>query len=283
MHKKIAVVVLAVACLAIPVGMAQALRVAVMPGPTRVANADAVFVGKVIEIEPIDVDAKPYAGAKETVKYRIAVVKINEAIHGLKDEKTIRVGFIPFVQPKPGGPIIGGIRGRNPELQAGQEGLFMIKKHPEGKFYLAPDFGNFTSSQDKNLDKEIKSAKQVLAVMKDIKGSLQSKDADTRMMAAAIQVARYRTPKVFPNKEEPIDAEESKLILNVIANAKWGAFKFGDPNPQQLFFQLGINANDGFKVPPKINRPEDLQKAVQDWVKSNENYRIKRFVPAETK
>jgi hypothetical protein len=220
------------------------------------------------------------------VKYRIAVVKINQAIHGLKNENSIRVGFIPFVQPKPGVPIISS-GGRSPQLQAGQEGLFMIKKHADGKFYLAPDFGNFVSSMDKNqFDKEMKTTKQVLSVMKDINGSLQSKDADTRLMAAGIQVARYRTQKApFPNKEEPIDAEESKLILNVIANAKWGQVKFGEINPQQLFFQLGVTANDGWMAPKQVRTPEDMQKSVQDWVKTNgDRYRIKRFVSgAETK
>ena len=102
-------------------------------GPRAIVNSEAVFVGRVLEIEPQDVDAKAFPAAKDTTKYRIAVVKVNEVIRGLKEEKTIRVGFIPLTAPK---KIIGG-RG-NPQLEVGQEGLFMISKHSDGKFYQAP-------------------------------------------------------------------------------------------------------------------------------------------------
>src|SRR5262245_53872203 len=115
---------LVLAGLTIPVGIAWALRAAPPPGPTRIANADAVFVGKVTEFEPVDVDAKAFPQAKETVKYRIAIVQVNEIIRGLKDEKTLRVGFVVPAPPKPGAPKIGG-GNRFPQLQLGQEGLFM--------------------------------------------------------------------------------------------------------------------------------------------------------------
>ena len=120
--------------------------------------------------------------------------------------------------------------------------------------------------------------------MADTKKALQSKDADERLVAASIAVAKYRTPKApFPNKEEPIDAEESKLILSVIANAKWGAFKFGEPNPQQLFFQLGVTDKDGFQPPRKITSPDDMKNAIQGWIRDHGDYRIKRFVQSTEK
>src|SRR4051812_14057240 len=48
------------------------------PGAARVANADAVLVGKVTSIEPQDV----MVGA---AKYRIAIVQIDDAIKGTKE------------------------------------------------------------------------------------------------------------------------------------------------------------------------------------------------------
>jgi hypothetical protein len=43
-----------------------------------------VFIGRVESTEPVDFDAKAFPNAKETTKYRVAVVKINQGIHGLK-------------------------------------------------------------------------------------------------------------------------------------------------------------------------------------------------------
>jgi hypothetical protein len=280
MRKKMLTIALVLFALAIPVGMAEALRIAPPPGPVRIVNSDAVFVGRVTGIEPMDVEAKAFPGSKEMVKYRIAVVKVNQIINGLKDEKEVRVGFVPFVAPK-GRPIIGG-RG-NPQLEVGQEGIFMISKHHDGKFYQAPNFGYFVPAAQKNFDDEIKTAKKVVAVMGDTKKVLQSKDADERLLAALIVVSKYRTQKPpFSNKEEPIDAEESKLILNAIANAKWQQVKFGEPDPLNLFFQLGINEKDGWMF-PKQNTPENLRNAVQAWIRDHGEYRVKRFVEAQPK
>src|SRR5262245_5282961 len=48
------------------------------PGAARVANADAVLVGKVVSIEPQDVKVG-------NTNYRIAVVQIDDAIKGTKE------------------------------------------------------------------------------------------------------------------------------------------------------------------------------------------------------
>src|SRR5215207_6772360 len=130
MQKRILAAAILLAGMTIPCGFVHALRVALPPGPERFVNADAVFVGRVTAIKPVDVEAKAFPGAKETTKFTIAIVQINEAIRGVKTEKTIEVGFVPFQQPKPGVPIIGGGR-RSPSLEVGQEGLFALSKHHE--------------------------------------------------------------------------------------------------------------------------------------------------------
>jgi len=113
MQRKLLAIAMVSIGLALPVGTALAL-IAIMPmGPNQVANADAIFIGKVMEIEPAEVEAKAFPGAKVTVKYKVAVVKISEGIHGVKDQKSVRVGFQVPVAPKPGQPIIGG-GNRNP-------------------------------------------------------------------------------------------------------------------------------------------------------------------------
>ncbi|MSQ93167.1 MAG: hypothetical protein EXR98_01275 [Gemmataceae bacterium] len=283
MRKRLLALTLIAAGLMAPVGLVQALRIAPSPGPVRIVNSDAVFVGRVIEFEPMDVDAKPFPQAKDPVKYRIGVVKVNQIIRGLKVEKTVRVGFIPVTPPKPGEPRIGGRRG-GPQLEVGQEGLFMVSKHANGKFYQAPDYGYFVPLAQQDFASEVATAKKVVAIMVNAKAVLESKDADERLLAASILISKYRTQKApFPNKEELIDAEESKLILNAIANAKWEPFDFRKTNPQQLFFQLGISAKDGWKAPMKINSPNDMRDAVHAWVRAHGEYRIKRFVSGSEK
>ena len=278
MRMKLTDLSLLTAALLLPAASALAL-IAIMPvGPNQIVNADAVFIGKVTEIEPAEVEAKAFPGAKETSKYKVAVVKISEGIRGGKELKSIRVGFLAPVPAKPGAPIIGGGR-RGPMLMVGQEGLFIISMHHEGRFYQAPNFGGFVATANKTFDNDVKMAKRVVGVMANTRQALESKDADERLMAAAILVTQYRTPKGAGNKLEPIDAAESKLILDAIASANWKPARFGETNPYQLFNQLGIGAQDGWKIPAKLKGQDELREAVQAWIKANgDSYRIQRYV-----
>jgi hypothetical protein len=282
MQKKFLALAIVIAGLAAPAGVAYAL-IAIMPvGPATVANSDAVFIGKVTEIEPAEVDAKQFPGAKDTVKYKVAVVKITEIIRGVKEVKSVRVGFQLPIAPKPGQPIIGGGR-TPPQLTVGQEGLFMMNMHAEGKFYQAPNFGMFVATNNRTFETDVKTAKRVVAVMNNTKQALESRDADERLMAAQILVTKYRTPK-GGNNQEPIDAAESKAILNAIATASWKPARFGETSPYQLFNQLGISDKDGWKAPVRVKNQDEIRDAVQAWIKSNgDSYRIKRFVGASEK
>jgi hypothetical protein len=93
-------------------------------------------------------------------------------------------------------------------------------------------------------------------------------------------------------KTEPIDAEQSKLIMKALAEANWFP-KYGPAtiSPKLLFMAMGVTEADGYKPPPKtINdlgpglgeTKEYARKvtlAAQKWVKENRTkYRIKRFV-----
>src|SRR5262245_36335608 len=90
------------------VAQARELLVAVpRPSPTRAAQADAIVVGRVVALEPKDIEVAGPGGAKTT--YRIAVVNVTESVAGAKGVKSVRVGFVP---PPMGGadPAIGAIR-----------------------------------------------------------------------------------------------------------------------------------------------------------------------------
>src|SRR5436190_23489990 len=90
------------------------------PGPARVANADAVIVGKVEAIEPVDVKV-----GNET--FRIAVVRISDKVRGVKEEKTLRIGFTPPPKVDDKGPLVIRSGPRPIQLQVGQDGLFLLK------------------------------------------------------------------------------------------------------------------------------------------------------------
>ena len=245
------------------------------PGPARVANSDVVIVGKVDALEPQDVTVA-------NTKYRIAVVRINEGIKGAKaGQKTLRIGFVPIEKPN---PMVIRTGARPVQLEPGQEGLFLLKKHAKEDFYTIGGVVGYFINSDKNkdFDKEVQAAKASAKVTENLTGSLKAKDAEERLSAAAVLIEKYRTFR--PNaKQEPIDAEESKQILQALAGADWHVqvnFMSLRTNPTQLFQRLGVTAKDGF-VPPKGG---NYQEAIRIWlVRNADTYRIQRFVAAQTK
>jgi hypothetical protein len=272
-------------CLAVAAGLGlwvqpSSAGVLVMPpaGPARVLNSDAVFVGKVVGLEPQDVQVM-------NVTYRIAVVQIEQPLHGVKkDDKMLRVAFQPPAGPGGKGPFIPGIRGV--QLQVGQEGMFLVKKHDKEKFYtFVGPAGYFISSQNNaNFEKDVATVKATVKLMDNPQAALKSKDAEERLLAAALLIEKYRTFR-GPGKlqTEPIDAAESKQILLALADADWqvtanpGSLR---ASPQQLFNRLGVTAKDGWMPPPGLVQPA----AIQSWLRDNaEKYRIQRLVSSDAK
>jgi hypothetical protein len=276
-------------------------------GGNRLGQADAVFVGRVVALEPMDVEAPQTPGGPKA-SYRIAVVQVTESIFGLKkDTKNVRVGFImqgnlpvngpgggiqilpaqpPAIQPLPGGGIRRPFPGnfQQIQLQVGQDGLFSVNKHPKENFYLSPNFQNFvTRDNNPNFDTSVKTAKQFSKVMADPVASLKSDDKQDRYAAAVVLISKYRTvgnPTGQPMKQEPIDAAESKLILKALAEGDWTPNRFGTPIPPayELFNQLGINQQDGYN-PINIRTQPQLYEAMQKWLDDNNGkYRIKKLV-----
>lgn len=244
------------------------------PGPARVASADAVVVGKVQGIEPEDVKVG-------TTNYRIAVVAIEDGIKGANG-KTIRVGFIPVEKPQPGVFVSGA---RPLQLEVGTNGLFILAKQGKETFYTVRGvFGYFINrDQNKDFDKEVQYAKTAIKLAADPQAALQSNNAGNRLLAAAILIDQHRTFRGPNSKQQPIDAEESKKILQVLVDADWTApinFASLQPAPSQLFQQLGVTKADGFAPPPGGN----YQAAIQAWLRDNvQKYRIQRFVAADSK
>ena len=104
-----------------------------------------------------------------------------------------------------------------------------------------------------------------------------------RLLAATLLVEKHRTFRGPNSKQQPIDADESKLILQVIADADWTTqwdFSSLRPIPGQLFQRLGITKTDGFTPPADGN----FQSAAQTWMRENAwKYVIQRFVASAKK
>jgi hypothetical protein len=278
--------VAAVAGLAVVISAASAKAMMIAPPPlsTRVAQADCIVVGKVTSIEDKVVAAKSFPTATQKTAYRIAVITIKDHLAGAKGLTSVRVGFIPPPQPVQGGPNqpIRPIR-RYPtvDLKVGQEGCFLLTQHFEEPFYIVQGYYNVIYKAN-NFDQQVAQIKDYVKLLDDPKEGLKSKNADSRLVTAAMLMTRYRTVKLGtkpPYKTEPIDAEQSKLILNVLAEADWTKVaRFGQVSPWLLFNQLGLTAKDGWK-PPQLANLQAMGEAAKEWIKQHaKDYRIQRYV-----
>ena len=273
----------------------------------RLAQADVVFVGRVVALEPMDDEASQIPGGPK-ITYRIAVVQVTESIFGLKkDAQQVRIGFP--MQPINGQPQIGGIQiqpaiqplppggggfgGRRPflgnfqvpmQLTIGQDGLFTVNKHYKENFYLSPMQQNFVTREDNAaFEGQVKTAKLLGKVMADPVAALKADDKQDRYTAAAVLISKYRNAQNLtgkPMKQEPIDAAESKLILKALADGdfKQTGFNGSIPNPVELFNQLGVTVNDGYN-PSAFRTQQDFATGVQKWLdENNGKYRIQKWV-----
>jgi hypothetical protein len=79
---------------------------------------------------------------------------------------------------------------------------------------------------------------------------------------------------------EPIDAEESKLILQALAQADWTKpVTPMDVSAQRVFNQLNLTAKDGW-TRPKVAK--EFPTAAKKWLQENAGkYRIQRYASAK--
>jgi hypothetical protein len=162
--------------------------------------------------------------------------------------------------------------------------LLYLTPHFEAPFYTAQNYFDATVKKDNpNFDKELDEVKRCTKLLADPMASLKAKEADDRTLTAEMLVARYRlvnTGGAAP-KTEDVGAEESKLILQTLADADWDVKpapgRIGmQMNPLQSFFQLGLTEKDGWKQPQD---GKELQDAAKKWLKDNAaTYRVQKVV-----
>lgn len=281
------------------VAEAKALAIAVpQSNPTQQAvQAEVVVVGKVTEIEKEMSKATQFPGAPDKVDYHVAVLKINESLAGAKGLTNIRIGFLPAppIGPGVGGPVGGPIRRPpirrfpNVALTEGQEGCFFLFKHHDGDFYVMQNFSLPLDKKAADFDKQITNVKKVLKTIEDPMAGLKAKDAADRQLAAHVLVQKYRMypPNAGPKqpKQEDIPAEESKLILQTMAEMDWNKFDpQGGASVQNMFGLLGVQQGQHGFNPPKFQPGQnDYAKVyaeyVMKWIKDNsDKYHVQKWV-----
>jgi len=241
--------------------MVTARVIAPFPVPQRAALADAVILGKVSSIEdrPITIDK---------ADYRVAVVRIEDGLFGTNDLTHLRIAFQP-----PGGGIN---RFPHLNLQVGQEACFFLTKVKGENAFRFRMYFDVVNKENPSFKTDVEWAKKCGKVLKDVDGALKSKTGESRLLAAAMLVYRYRNPGNSAGKQEPIDAVQSKLILEALADADWKTADFQSPlNPQSVFYQLPDKEKFGWVNP----RTGMLGERAPRWLKDNaDKYRIQRFV-----
>lgn len=267
------------------------LVMAAKPVSQRAVTAEVVAIGKVTAVEKDEVEAAPFPGAEEKVKFRVAVVQVTEALAGAKGVTHLKVGFVPVGDNPPRGT--GGIpRPRGllpPDLKAGDEFLFFLVKHPEAGFHVMPAMS--LPVEAKGAKADIEATRKVLAVAADPLKALKAEKADDRHAAALALLAKYRSYPEFAAgevEEQPIPAEESKLILKGLLDGDWGKFRRDQANALAAFFSLGLSEADGFTPPnPEPGAPGQppadinalMKKAFEAWLKDRgKDYVVKQVV-----
>jgi hypothetical protein len=163
----------------------------------------------------------------------------------------------------------------------GQEGCFFLRKHSTEDFYVPAMQLCFVGKAGASFDKELALIKRCTTILEAPTAALKGKDAEKRFLAAAMLVVRYRTRHSPADKTEPLDAEQSKLILRALADADWTPSKdYTKLTPLMVLHRLGLTKKDGFM--PTKREPEAYAAYARQWVRDHvDTYRIQRFVAAK--
>ena len=263
-----------------------------VPLPDRIMRSDIVVLGRVSALEPKDVEAVLASESPFKLDYRIAVVKVQEVIHGQKDVKELRLGFVSPDQDRKmdkagkAMPMLANIDFR--AVTVGQEGIFFLRKHHQGNFFVQfVLFSGFLPSSDApEFTKKLENARRLGKVLELPLEALKAENAANRYLAATMLISRYRLHGDKSSKlaEKAIDAEESKLLLKALTEASWQdvneaiSSSMYPAHPYRVFLQLGVTKTDGYDPPKNLPDFRDTLKYTQSWLQENqEKYRIQRF------
>ena len=219
--------------------------------PIPTAPLDTVVVGKVIEIEPdeIQVTHSNAAPWEPKVPYQVAVVQIEERLLGASGVTRLRVGFQANWQYL--------------ALKPGMEGCFALARQPQADFYT--QVNHIAEKKTAGFAKVLAQYRILGRVMDDPVAALKAGDTVARFDAAKMLLERYRTP-LASDRREPVPDEENKLIVALMVELPWkppdGAFDRADGGmvPHRSVLWYMINPGEcGFERPtPTLPKPREV-------------------------
>jgi hypothetical protein len=228
----------AAAAVALAATPAQALRIALPVAAstkTKAMQADAVVVGKVTGIDKETVDLEQFPGSGK-VPHTVANIKIETSLLGAKNVTHIKLAYVkPGEEGQPGdvfpgGPGIGrpfpgrGFQAFTPTED--QEGVFFLQKHPTSdKHFVVPMGHSPILSTDANYKDELEKVKGMAGTFADPVKALKVEKEEERVANALTLAQKYRSAPQNNNsgvlEETAIPAEETKLLLKVLAEVDW--------------------------------------------------------------
>lgn len=248
------------------------------PLAQRIALADRVVVGKVTKVmpDPVHAFALPKIAGAPRVRYQLAVLRVETTLVGAGDLREMSIGFVPPRSSR---------RPADFQWTVGQAGCFFLRSHPDESFLVVQDSGDVMDrARTKEFDRDLALVKRGAKLLADPVAGLRAKDAEDRLLTAAMLIFRYRTARYVYRgtpKTEPIDAEENRLILSILAEAPWTEADLRAPTGRlRLFLRMGLTDKDGWKSPDST---KEAASAAREWLASNAKaYRIRRYVPEKS-
>ena len=235
------------------------------------AVSDAVVVGTIASVEDDPVKAKSHPDAKEEEEYRVLVVKVDTVVHGVKNVTHVRVAM----------PVAEYLQ-VSQTYQKDNKFLFYLMQHSTTELLLPSSNQKPVNLADKNADEIVRRAKLVGAAIKDPMTALKAKERDDRVLAAIGLVTYYRRHAGGNHETTYRPADESKLILEVLAEADWANGR--SPDEGGVYnLTLGMNLEDfGWHALGNTgaNPAAEQQEAFKKWLADKgKDARVKHYVP----
>jgi hypothetical protein len=278
-------------------GRAVAQPVALPPLslPERIVLADYIVVGKVVAEEDARVEAPYQVGSTAKVQHKVVSLKIDEAIFGGKGLTHLRVGF-PVGVGGAGGVAGPGLRVgaggmvADPRLEVGQEGCFFLARHHAADLLIVPPGCPPMEKKADDFTKQVTFVRRSVKLLADPIASLKSKDAEDRLIIAALLLNRYSTVRrTKPGlvKRVPIPEEDSKLILAALLEGDWDKSRLEPYSAMAAFQRLRLSDEDGYKLPnPKRGQEYHLtvEDNAQEWLKKHKDtFRVQKVIEDDQK
>jgi hypothetical protein len=252
----------------------------------RVAWSDLIVNGKVAEVErkPARYTTSPTTPVEWYT--RTTRIEVSEVLLGPSKIESVRLAVNPMWLDPP--KSWSDTRNEPPKglprvraLAKGREGIFYLSRHHSGEVYVEAMNPIFTDKDDPAYATELVQCRRLVRLLAEPKKSLQARDPADRLDTAGMLVWRYRVQRYDNQKTEPIDAEESKLILDVLAEVEWNWYP-RDPQAvaaNRVFEWLA--PLEGMKAPAeRENFEANFTRAAKEWLRANrERHRIQRYLP----